>query len=702
MDRCRPCLLSAAAAAILNTKTNFLTAAEAETLSVDAHTAKLHELSNTVLAKQPGGSLVAYPCGAGHCQVICHKSVVGNIYKGLKAQQSHLEIKMPDVKTSVSLSALSNPELEAAFSTAVQVRLTSQGWSKLDHSHLVHYLWSSQAGNQEACSSVKISVTCCNPATVMIQAETGVVMLKLLDLKSMLPPNLRSIIEEPQDGLKSVESLQAVNRAVEGLPCSLMPDGRPAIVSHFSETKTEEANVRQQWLVNTGAQLPDAIQYIVHVRFVDDCDAPTVPYPSCCVLRPGGLCHTPHKPGSHGQAMVLRKLTDALSEPNTFWKGTAQLLLHQHTFHSQAVVPASKPEPPAGTGWATAAHRQSQHAGSRKGGGDPPDASLFALSEYQLADHVLATAPTGADHDDCRMLVKRLLRPKVEVSEHLKLLLQNSEMRQPTHAAFTPCKQIAASTASYSAGPVVLKKLPQYRHTVGSAPVTLAESTDQPTSMPPSSGQLQSGSAAATQGVKRPATQADAPLVPALLKRPKLANHSKQLVSKAAASKTNAAGKAAAARKAPAGPKAAAKTASAKAGAKAASVPENGASATPGVQMPMTAAPDAVVMSAPSAASTAVPLGTDNIATVALAPGADAVAAMAAATAPARAPRQRKKADDIDLAEVEKKIQEKFAAGKLADLSIPELKCFLKARKLPVGGKKSDLVTRVEPLLTKS
>ena len=54
----------------------------------------------------------------------------------------------------------------------------------------------------------------------------GLVMLKLLDPKSMLPPNLRSIIEEPEDGLKDLESLQAVNRAVEGLPCSLMPDGR--------------------------------------------------------------------------------------------------------------------------------------------------------------------------------------------------------------------------------------------------------------------------------------------------------------------------------------------------------------------------------------------------------------------------------------------------------------------------------------------
>ena len=102
------------------------------------------------------------------------QTAVGNVYKGLKAQQSHLQIKMPDVKSSVSLSTLSNPELEAAFSTAVQVRLTSQGWSKLDQSHLVHCnLWNSQAGSQQAYSSVRISVTCCNPATVMLQAEAG-------------------------------------------------------------------------------------------------------------------------------------------------------------------------------------------------------------------------------------------------------------------------------------------------------------------------------------------------------------------------------------------------------------------------------------------------------------------------------------------------------------------------------------------------
>ena len=42
---------------------------------------------------------------------------------------------------------------------------------------------------------------------------------------------------------------------------------------------------------------------------------------------------------------------------------------------------------------------------------------------------------------------------------------------------------------------------------------------------------------------------------------------------------------------------------------------------------------------------------------------------------------------------------EKQAAGKLADLTIPELKLALKARKKQVGGKKGDLVDRLQAAL---
>lgn len=44
-------------------------------------------------------------------------------------------------------------------------------------------------------------------------------------------------------------------------------------------------------------------------------------------------------------------------------------------------------------------------------------------------------------------------------------------------------------------------------------------------------------------------------------------------------------------------------------------------------------------------------------------------------------------------------IREKLTAGKMKDVSVPEMQCFLKAHKQAVGGKKADLEARVAALL---
>lgn len=75
-------------------------------------------------------------------------------------------------------------------------------------------------------------------------------MLKLLDPMSMSPPNLRSAIERSEDGLKDMESLQAVNRAVEGLPCSLMPDGRSAT------SNAKRSVIIVMWMLRIGRIVP--------------------------------------------------------------------------------------------------------------------------------------------------------------------------------------------------------------------------------------------------------------------------------------------------------------------------------------------------------------------------------------------------------------------------------------------------------------
>ncbi len=60
------------------------------------------------------------------------------------------------------------------------------------------------------------------------------------------------------------------------------------------------------------------------------------------------------------------------------------------------------------------------------------------------------------------------------------------------------------------------------------------------------------------------------------------------------------------------------------------------------------------------------------------------------------APRKRTQITDIDAVAVESKVASCKTAGTLASLTVPELKTWLKAHKLPVGGKKADLVARLE------
>lgn len=75
--------------------------------------------------------------------------------------------------------------------------------------------------------------------------------------------------------------------------------------------------------------------------------------------------------------------------------------------------------------------------------------------------------------------------------------------------------------------------------------------------------------------------------------------------------------------------------------------------------------------------------------------GATAAAAPEATAVPKAAPRNRVKAGDLDPAEIEAKVRQKHAENALEKLSIPEMKCFLKSKKLPVSGKKAELVARL-------
>ena len=106
--------------------------------------------------------------------LLCMQTVIGNVYKGLTAQQSRIDVKLSGVKSSISLGPLSTIELDAALSIAVQSQLTEHGWSQLDRQHFVRGdIWDLGASGQQSCHSVKVSVACHAPAHVTMHIETG-------------------------------------------------------------------------------------------------------------------------------------------------------------------------------------------------------------------------------------------------------------------------------------------------------------------------------------------------------------------------------------------------------------------------------------------------------------------------------------------------------------------------------------------------
>lgn len=60
------------------------------------------------------------------------------------------------------------------------------------------------------------------------------------------------------------------------------------------------------------------------------------------------------------------------------------------------------------------------------------------------------------------------------------------------------------------------------------------------------------------------------------------------------------------------------------------------------------------------------------------------------------APKRRARVGDISLAEVRSKAEQLSAGKNLSSLTLPEMKCLLKASGRPVGGKKAELLARLQ------
>ena len=93
------------------------------------------------------------------------------------------------------------------------------------------------------------------------------------------------------------------------------------------------------------------------------------------------------------------------------------------------------------------------------------------------------------------------------------------------------------------------------------------------------------------------------------------------------------------------------------------------------------------------------PVSAEGAAAATAAPRCGAASIAAAAASPAKPRAARPKAAELDAAQVQAKVRELFAQDQQQKLTVPEIKCFLRAQKVPVGGNKADLLVRVHDLL---
>lgn len=88
---------------------------------------------------------------------------------------------------------------------------------------------------------------------------------------------------------------------------------RPALLVGAELSVSNEEEMRADWLVNTGWQLPEIVPYYLKVSFSEDADAPVVIVPSCCVLSSSGLNIQPASARTSIGLKVLQALTGVCS-----------------------------------------------------------------------------------------------------------------------------------------------------------------------------------------------------------------------------------------------------------------------------------------------------------------------------------------------------------------------------------------------------
>eukprot|EP00798_Chlamydomonas_sp_ICE-L_P023033 gene23033-30227_t len=693
--------------------------------------------------------------------LVCHRSFVGKLFKALQAPEcmAHFKIKMGDLKRSIQLKGMGVPELHRALSQAVLLSLKAKGWYVLQEeatqtdthlhgtgaaSHVVtllktDFLSASNKQTQQA-PYAKIQVLALPPRKLQIHLlAAGTYAFKPLSVFEILkkPPKQASDQSQvtqaiPSDPLGEHEQLEYIlgrpelmkqaQKQLWNSECILLPEMKYVCIQDMvmpsqprgrQEEGHAENSIANAWLTRYGYEIPNRPMCNMRVAAEPDADVEhALEVPLCCLWSGKGRLLTDDgaKNAKDVQEQLMMDLTRG-EGPHHFWGGTnlAAAPASDHIFPSAAIAPAHAStkngssasqatlcvSTPSGCNgmWSTAADLLKQ-----------PSSSLPPSQQQQQQQQINQGQPSsrltdgyGEPQDGLEEVERKALRLQARGHER-----QGWKTLQPLLSAVMKARggeedhpegACTNKVPSAPAMPLHTKLGLTKKICAGGNPVLMKRKVSLVVGMPisraPKASLLSASAKTTTAGASLKAKVPKAPKDPT------------------AAPKR----KAAPAKPPPQGsmlPPTAPSTVMIPKPSSAASVPTTSAGSLNTVHLlsdlSPACPPDNCYQTSLGAERSAAASGpADGGAHKALAVGDSTTTLPLGETSKTVGPpRKRSKAADLDLEEVKAKAVEKHTSGKLKDLSLAEMQCFLRAHKLAVSGKKADLELRVAAILSKT
>ena len=471
---------------------------------------------------------------------------MAKLFKALFAQQRTLSIRLTDLKSHVILSPMDQEELLQACSIDILSSLQeSFEW------HPVYRPTSDQAGtlllginpmtnadgkpHNTPLIDIKIEIT--GSDTIVLLVNVSTVRFRHNAAAAFSSPATTTTTT-------TITALNEASKAAEGSLCRVLPTLTPAIIQNLRIASDKEAEkIKSEWQQagffpfssspsdeNNASAASATWHHVIDVRFEEDMDAPTTPFPACAVLSYLGFDPVDTKLTSPGVIGAVQRLQENLKAATYKLFGTSGGLLIKEMRRWDGGKPNFSKERtnvPVRTGFQSAAAVGEAAAEAFTG---PPSGleQLGEVIDFRSLDSNNSEENTGV----------RVKKPHARAGPEVLAYLAKLEQENAAAAAAAenlkekktalPPSMAAAAQASKAA---VLKKVPllgakRALSTAAAAAATKKSTTKAPKKTAPAAG----GASAAASGSKPAAPKAAKPAVEidvAALNVPQLAANGK-------------------------------------------------------------------------------------------------------------------------------------------------------------------------------